>query len=402
MFRRSLFRLNAFGLVVLVGLLLAAFARPQVAAPVVGPRGIESFCARPGPSVYAPGLAALPAVHSLPEAAHDGRGFEPPFAPAGVQIQAPELDPPILAGAVPYLIGYRLTQRGEGPGAKVDWTLELGISQVDSQGESAEPISARKVHVTHVSTASKPTIALSLPRRDGFYRVDLKISDAEGSPLGEYAEYVQVLPEVIKARLAINSRRFRTGQTVAFRVENLGSIGLSETGPYSVQRHTAAGWRPVKRFDGGAIPLVLVLLGPEAAGSCTKLSLPKDLQPGRYRIVAGAAAACGHLRGPRLKLVVPVDVRGTKRDLSPDDVHPVAAVPWQGQPGRGDGGARRRNGDQVSSPTVDPAKCLSGALALVLLSLALVSCGAVGGSTQMAASPTMISEEPDDDIPVVQ
>jgi hypothetical protein len=277
---------NVLGAILATALALASPPKAQVASPVVGPRDVTQFCTAPGPPVHTSRTLRLPALHTLPGSAHGiGPGFHPAFAPSGVTIYDGMLGPRVFVARGTREVGYRLNRRAVGPPPRVDWTIELQLRRLGPRGATKSFISRRRIHVGTILSESKTAIFVQVPHQVGLYRADLLISAGDGHRLAKYGEYLRVEPESIKARLAINSRRFRPAQTVAVRVENRGSTFLTDGSGFTVQHRIHEAWRPVKRFAGRWSTLDLYLLPPEDAGRCLKLPLPADLRPGRYRIV---------------------------------------------------------------------------------------------------------------------
>jgi hypothetical protein len=85
-----------------------------------------------------------------------------------------------------------------------------------------------------------------------------------------------------KARLALSGRRFRPGEVVQVRLENLGSEAIPYGYGIGLERETPRGWKGVPREY--AVPLVQLIAEGGEVGICERLGPPPRLSPGHYRV----------------------------------------------------------------------------------------------------------------------
>jgi len=95
-------------------------------------------------------------------------------------------------------------------------------------------------------------------------------------------------------RLRLDRHEVMAGERVSVRLQN-GSfrrVGYNLCGA-TLQRHTAAGWKPVRGDDGGVCLSILYLLGPGETSRPWSHALPGTLAPGRYRMTTRIEAPLG-------------------------------------------------------------------------------------------------------------
>jgi hypothetical protein len=113
----------------------------------------------------------------------------------------------------------------------------------------------------------------------------MQITDRDGTQLGSYSAYFKLAQPFWKPRLGLTGHRFRPGQRVLSRVENLGTETVMYGESFSVQRLEGGQWIHVPNMTQKYWALWLGGASAGGSGRCSSLYLPDDISPGRYRIV---------------------------------------------------------------------------------------------------------------------
>jgi hypothetical protein len=236
----------------------------------------SAFC---GPQVEARdfGFAALPALHEL-DARTAGRDLGHPHVLVEGGLQE------VRTVNRPGRVGYRFTESSSPNPVFVNWTVTETVWAVDSHGEHPVEVGHTGIYVNSINVQHEPSIELSPPHREGFYRFDLRIL-ARGRTIGTYSSYLKLVRPSSRARLRLEHHVVRAGGLIRWRLGNLGSEQISFGGEPTVQRWEKGAWTHVHGIDEGISLLMLFFLPPGAEGECGSLRLPADLAPGRYRLV---------------------------------------------------------------------------------------------------------------------
>jgi hypothetical protein len=239
----------------------------------VKPR-IPSFCAIPVVRDYGKRLRGLPSGEPLPEAL--------PFGPPQLRAFAtrPEENQFIYRGKAPQ---FRLENTQGGGDLELNWTIEMRVSRPDVFGL---PDVVLYNAATTVGTLGRystfPFEGAPLLER-GPYRIDIVFLDQSANVLGSYFEYVEVVPQMLRARLRLSRRVVGPGGVLRFRLENLGTQEIGYSHFYGLQRFHEGRWASVrlqKKFFAGRRTLPA-----GRASACQNLRIQRELKPGRYRIL---------------------------------------------------------------------------------------------------------------------
>ncbi len=181
--------------------------------------------------------------------------------------------------------GYGLWSENYGGRTPLGWTLRARMFAASRSGEIGREVDHEELKVRTISAADEVKLYLDPHRRPGFYRYDLEILDDAGKLLGAYSRYLKVFGRPFwKVKLGLNGHRFRPGQLVLSRIENLGTEQVMYGEEFRVQRFEEGSWESVSNGRQGW-QLWLGMLGPGASGSCTSFRIPRDFEPGLYRIL---------------------------------------------------------------------------------------------------------------------
>lgn len=88
----------------------------------------------------------------------------------------------------------------------------------------------------------------------------------------------------IHVRLGINHQHFRHNQTLAFRVENVGTARAGYSGDYWFARKTPRGWIGVAQLNQRSFDDYYAFAEAGEAGRCTSVRIPRNLPRGLYRV----------------------------------------------------------------------------------------------------------------------
>lgn len=256
--------------------LLLAVSLPA-AARIVDPFsfGKPAFCS-PKKPLRDFGISRLPSVPELPP---DG---QLPFARPNVNVYGATFGR-ILTERGSFGLGFS-EENYEGT-VRLDWTVTAQMWTVDRRGTPLREVDSSSLSIGRLDALNQPHLTLETLGRRGFYRFDVQFADRDGETLGSYSTYLKVVRPYWKARLGLDRRTYRPGQLVISRPENLGTDWMSFGEDFAVQRWEAGEWIGVPGLSPEAWLLWLGYAGPGSPGRCSALSLPRDVAPGRYRIV---------------------------------------------------------------------------------------------------------------------
>lgn len=166
----------------------------------------------------------------------------------------------------------------------LNWTVAAQLWSLNPAGEPSEEVDRGQIHIGRINDAYQRNLNLRVSHAVGFYRYDIQISDREGKELGSYSTYLRVVPEAVKVRLGINRHRFRPGQTVATRPEVLGTNWITYGEFFEVERMSNGRWHQDPALAPGSWLFWSGSVGLGGAGRCSRLKIPADTPPGKYRV----------------------------------------------------------------------------------------------------------------------
>jgi Bacterial Ig-like domain len=268
-----LLRNGTFG-VVLLFLMLTGTGTASDGGGAAGSR----FCSGPMLHDYERPLRGLPRLTGIP------RSGRLPFGPTNVHLWRwllPANMGHVVAGFGS--IGYYF----EGPAraVSVNWNVVSSLAQVDRSGVPIQSIAESRKLVERLPIENGSDFALSVPAMPGFYRYDILISDGSGELLGHYGEYIRVIRRKLAIRINVHPRVLSPGDVIYSRVENRGSMTVTYTKSYTLQRRVGQSWRVVNWPPGTPILSPrYTFLGPGMTSECLRVHLPSHLRPGHYRL----------------------------------------------------------------------------------------------------------------------
>lgn len=269
----------------------------------IAPSG-DNLCSSSDPRDYAAPLDRLPSIRQLPARKHGEAGSHLPFAPSRLAFY-PWSRSPILVGGGSYKYSFYDEGLASDP-LTLNWLVTARLVAVKRSGAEQAIGDEVRLAVESVDDAYQPTLAMQVPQKVGFYRVDLRFANDQGKELGSYSEYLRVMRPIVRLRLGIDGRRFKPRQHVRTRVENLGTIVVSDSMYLQLEKQIpGGGWRRLPSADTGGFRGPRLLLAGEA-GDCVGMRLPAELSPGRYRILRPVGISAGKIKGRTLSTVIRV------------------------------------------------------------------------------------------------
>lgn len=251
---------------------------PPVSASDSGPRDWGD-CFWGGGLVrdYARPLDRLPEVRQVPES---GRL---PFGPPALELYESTLSGRVIVGRGSFGYGF-VTRRNDGV-LTLGWTVRAEMHALNRRGEVERTVDRGQLWIESVNNLRQPGLSLMTPAATGFYRFDIEFESREGEMLGSFSEYLRVVEPRLRVSLGINGKRFRVGDIVQTRVNNIGTQAVLYGASFFVQRLEGAEWVSASGLDLGRWPMYLGVAGPGARGRCSGFQIPEDLPQGRYRVV---------------------------------------------------------------------------------------------------------------------
>ncbi|HEU5105943.1 MAG TPA: immunoglobulin-like domain-containing protein [Solirubrobacterales bacterium] len=132
------------------------------------------------------------------------------------------------------------------------------------------------------SVSARPTQVFGSSLSVGTYRVDFKFYDKDGATLGEYFEYVQVVPRSLKPKLTLRRTAVSPGGRLWLRLENLGTRLFAFGLPYELQRYEGGRWQQAPQRMKFFAPKITLAAGH--AAECQEVPILKQVEPGLYRV----------------------------------------------------------------------------------------------------------------------
>ncbi len=264
--------------------------------------GNPKFCEPPEP-VRDFGFSSLPKIRGVPASG------QLPFARPNVNIYGGPVFGQVLTRRGSF--GYGFSEENYEGTVRLDWTVTAQMWLLGRDGKPLREVDHSTLVIGELDALHQPHIDADTLGRRGFYRFDIQFADKEGVRLGAYSAYVKVARSFWKARLGLDRRTYRPGQLVLSRPENHGTRLMSYGEDFRVQRRESGAWVPATHLGPEIWFLWLGIGGPGSPGRCSALSLPRDTEPGRYRIVKAVTELITGGRDRPRRLVAPFRVAPT-------------------------------------------------------------------------------------------
>jgi hypothetical protein len=220
------------------------------------------------------GFSRLPAIDELPESVGEEIGHPHVIAGGGAEEVMTR----------PGKVGYWFGETSSVNPVLVHWTVVETLWAVDEHGESAREVGHTGLVVGPVNLQHEPSIDLAPPDRLGFYRVNLRIIE-RGKLVGSYTSFIKLVPPSWRVRMSQDRSVVRAGQSIRWRIENLGTEEADYGADFRLQTRRKGTWKPVPGMVEGPWPAYLAILEPGGTSECFGQRLPRGLAPGKYRIL---------------------------------------------------------------------------------------------------------------------
>lgn len=202
-----------------------------------------------------------------------------PFGPSDIRIFS---SGGLLAGGG--AAGFRLGSIAPDKTHSLSWRIDLDVVRVSASGSTGKLIRSKGVLLNSSRRLEREPLELMahLGSRKAFYRLDLKIYRGRNL-LGQFGEYVRVVPYRVNTRLALSSETAGPGEVIRVRVLNLGTSFLSYGQSILLERREADGWAQLPGsgpFESG----LAITIFPGTSGACEAVAVPADQEAGTYRV----------------------------------------------------------------------------------------------------------------------
>lgn len=308
---RRLFFLCIAGIAV-IAVLTAIIVVPDVEADRVNDSAwSESGFCRPGREArdYLQPLMRMAPIRPVPT---DGRLS---FGPRGMRLEARGGRLSVNGGSV----GFGLRDIAVGQTRNLAWIVSTRLSIVDAKGRVTRVVDERKRRIGSIDGNAIKDFVFQIPSTQRFYRTDISFEAAEGGRvLGEFSNYVRVVPAVFDSKLLSPGRVIHQGEVLPLRLANFGSETISSR---------AYDWRlAVEFFNGQAwvqapsnpVPEKHILIVKKVPAGrmepCAFVSIAENEAEGLYRasVVVDRSLAQSSERSVRLTTEFEVTGRGLR------------------------------------------------------------------------------------------
>lgn len=239
----------------------------------------DSFCKKRIIHNYGRRLPKVPKGNRYPPTDHL------PFAPKSVSFIRPTKAVLVAAGRPPYISYSFAVPSGEFLQNRIAWKITSYLVEVNTKGEINNFIDAHHIHInaTDARGVDGQGFTFELNSAPKFYRVQTDFRSQSGSLLGRYFQYFRVVPPTRHTVLVADRLSVRPGETLTFRLENIGTLPVTFGEPFSIDRLLEDAWTPYP-VDLGPWHWQRLSLGAGEAGKCQQFIVPADTSPGQYRI----------------------------------------------------------------------------------------------------------------------
>ncbi|HEU4678157.1 MAG TPA: hypothetical protein VFS35_01470 [Terrimicrobiaceae bacterium] len=214
-----------------------------------------------------------------------------PFAPRFARFYESSLGPLLVEGG-----GFGYAFSGVAPPAKavrLDWRIETRVLELDGSGRTKSVVADRKQIVRTVHNMANLDFSVRLPKRSALYRYVIEFSRLDGETLGDYSEYVRVLPRRVHAVLRADAATVSPGGIVRNQVANFGTVPVSYGAGVDVEFFDGVKWSPATMFQHPRVEKSARVLPAGEASPCEALEVPGNAPPGHYRAVKGVSPLLG-------------------------------------------------------------------------------------------------------------
>lgn len=282
-------------------LALATAAVACVLGTVCGPAeagfSSSSFCDRQAVKDYQAPFRRMPSIPSPPASG------QLPFAPKGTFFELIPDSPLVPLGESLGRVGFAFgVPSGSLRTFHLDWIVQARLVRIARNGDEGQSTKFKTLRLGTLTHSAFDQIgqSLLLASRPAYYRLEVVFNRSNGKRLGRYGQYIRVLRPKFAARLGVDQNSLQAGESLTFRVENLGTERVSYPPEFSFESLQGGTW--INQPLDVRWPRIILAAGPGEAGRCQTFLVPPETSPGRYRITKP-------LRGSGRTLTVEFDVK---------------------------------------------------------------------------------------------
>lgn len=243
-----------------------------------GPIASTGFCAPRVARDFLRPLAKMPPIHRVPDS---GRLS---FAPRGLTLEARGGSLVVGGGRV----GFGFSDEAVGQIRHLDWVVSARLARVNSNGRVVAGLGSKRRRIGSIPGDAIKDLLFPVRRSPAFYRIDIRFQPAGSTRiLGEFANYVRVLPPRFDARLLLSRPVAHPGEVISVRLANFGTETISSISPdwrFAVQHFNGNEW---VLAPGNPPPqkqhAVVQKLPAGRIDKCLDFRVPTDEDAGRYR-----------------------------------------------------------------------------------------------------------------------
>jgi hypothetical protein len=184
-------------------------------------------------------------------------------------------------------VGFAFSDQASHRPRRLPWIVEAELARVDKKGKATALIAKKTEYIGTEKLDDLRGQRFLVSGHPAFYKVSLVIRKRDGTKLARYGEYYRVVAPVLAVREAVIPTEVVPGETVYFRVENLGTEGVFVDGSALIEQLVEGRWTEVSSViaEGLHAGIKSRLSGGEIA-PCFRYSVPPDQQPGEFRLRA--------------------------------------------------------------------------------------------------------------------
>ncbi len=230
-----------------------------------------------------------------------------PFGPRHIRLsEAPEDRLEVGGGEVGF---YLLDERLNGGPLDLNWDVSARLYLIGGRGKVKRELGKLQRHMGRMREPDLEMRRFAFPisGRPALYRVDIAFTDGDGKRLGRYREVFRVVRQRLHVRLGVSSPTYGPGEAAYARIENFGTTPLSFGYSFAVERFDGSAWVVAPFSPKYFVKPLVIARAPGRAFWCERVTLPVDVEPGRYRFSKDVTAWLT-VRSRRLRLTAEFEV----------------------------------------------------------------------------------------------
>jgi hypothetical protein len=168
--------------------------------------------------------------------------------------------------------------------AQLNWQVTASLQRLDKQGQVKYQSARRSWHIGRARSLNNRTFVIPVGPKPGLFRYQLSFK-LPNDRVWLYSQYVRVVPARVEVVLDGLEPSYRIGESLIYRVANLGTVPVSTSGRSTVSYWNGADWEAISTTSQSrrGERLARELLGGEG-GPCQHVQLASGLSSGKYRV----------------------------------------------------------------------------------------------------------------------